>query len=134
MLAVVVEEEGISPGEQLLIIGCAIGRKGPAHQHHGAIADEAGDSFIRQRLAPKLRQGSVDTVAQVLRGVDQRAVEIENQQFQRSDGKRAKNMKHEFSVKGTESPFTIPWGECDDGAVAGARRAAIVTLSKGAFW
>jgi hypothetical protein len=83
---------------------------------------------------PNCAKVALTLLHKILRGVDQRAVEIENQQFQRSDGKRAKNMKHEFSVKGTESPFTIPWGECDDGAVAGARRAAIVTLSKGAFW
>ena len=44
----------------------------------------------------------IDAVAEVLRGVDQRAVEIEDQQLERFDRHWAKNANHDSSVIGRE--------------------------------
>jgi hypothetical protein len=45
-------------------------------------------------------QGRVHAVAQILRRIDQRAIQIENQQFQPFNGKRTKFVNHVFSVMG----------------------------------
>lgn len=45
-------------------------------------------------------QGGVDAIAQALCGVDERSIEIEDQQFQPFNGERAKFANHVFSVKG----------------------------------
>jgi hypothetical protein len=48
-------------------------------------------------------QRGADAITQILRGIDQRAVQIEDQQFQGFDGKRTKNAKHDSIVTGAET-------------------------------
>ena len=57
-------------------------------------------------------QGGVDAVAQILRGVDQCAVEIEDEKFERLEWERTKHADHEFSVTGCETDSEF---KCDDG-------------------
>ena len=74
-----------------------------AHEHWRAIADKAGDRGIGQRLKTRFLEGGIHAVAQVLRRVDQRAVEIEDEQLQLLHGNGAKNPDHVSSVLGVSS-------------------------------
>jgi len=73
-------------------------REGAADQHDGAVADVAGDHRIGQRLAFKLHQSGVDTVAEVSRRVDQRAIEVKDEQLQGLSGQRTKYANHVSSL------------------------------------
>ena len=69
------------------------------HERGRAITDEAGNGGVGQRAESKLGEGCVDAVAQVLRRIDERAVEIEDEQLQSLHRNRAKNADHRSSVK-----------------------------------
>jgi hypothetical protein len=49
----------------------------------------------------KLGERGVDAVAQILRGVDQSAIQIEYEELQPIDGDGTKDMDHVFSLTGT---------------------------------
>jgi hypothetical protein len=63
-----------------------------------------------------VKQGRIHTVAQILRRVDQRAIQIEDQQFQSLNGKGAKFVNHVFSVTGSAQFFQ----DANDSARTGA--------------
>ena len=65
-------------------------------------------------VAPAVGQCGVDAVAKVLRGVDQRAIQIEYQQFQPFNGQWTKNTNHVFSLTGGPASLarTVASGEC----------------------
>ena len=77
----------------------------PTHEHHCTVTDIGGDLRVRQRVAAKVVERGVHAVAQVLRGVDQRAVQVKDQQLQGFDGKRTKYADHASSVKGGDGLF-----------------------------
>jgi len=52
----------------------------PAEQRRGAVADELADPIEGDRRAAELGQGEVDGRRDVLKGIDERAIEIENEQ------------------------------------------------------
>jgi hypothetical protein len=53
----------------------------------------------------------VDAVAEVLRGVDQRAVEVEDQKLERFDRERPEHLNHVFSLTGTRAQ-KLGWSPC----------------------
>ncbi len=104
VLAVVLKEERVGPGEDIfvdLVESQAAGQgQRAAHQHGRAVADESGDRRIGQWAQVEFLERRIHAVAKILRRVDQRAVEIEDEQLQPLHGNRAKNMDHVFSLKG----------------------------------
>src|ERR1019366_8870809 len=100
---IVVKKIEISLGEDHFVdrnIGA--GREGSADKHHGAIADEAGHHLVRKAFPVKMDQRCVDAVAEVLRGVDQGAIQIEDQEFQGFDWEGANYTNHGSSLTGGE--------------------------------
>lgn len=88
MGTVEVEEECEGCGYVFFVVGVAFGvAKSAADEEGGSVADVAGnDSFRKFRLA-EVREGSVDGVAEIDAGVDESAVEIEDEKAGRQ-GKR----------------------------------------------
>ncbi len=83
VLAIVVEEELVRFDEQLVAgLLAVIGGKCFPHQHNHAIADVARDNLVGKARPPELLQGRIHTVAEILRRIDQRAIQIKHQQLQ----------------------------------------------------
>ena len=81
MDAVEVEEEGRGLGDVLVVVGVAFGvAEGAADEHGGAVADVAGNDGVGQRGLAEVCERSVDGVAEVDAGVDEGAVEIEDEE------------------------------------------------------
>ena len=84
--AVVGEEEVEGAAEEVVAVAGVEGveiagiAEGAADEHGGAVADVAGDEGIGQGRLADVDEGGVYGVAEVERGVDQRAVKIEDQQ------------------------------------------------------
>ena len=113
VLAIILQKERVGLGEKILIhiARSDVGGQGERtpHEHGCAIADEAGDCGVGQLDKIEFPQRCIHAVAQVLSGIDQRAVEIEDEQLELLDGNRAKDANHvAFSVKGQEGAlFTL---------------------------
>jgi hypothetical protein len=85
---------GVVGVEGVEVVGVA---EGAADEHGGAVADVAGDEGVGQGRLADVGEGGVDGVAEVEGGVDERAVEIEDEQTGR-------NTNHGASVS---APFTV---------------------------
>ena len=109
VLAVVLEKEGVGPGEEIfvdLVERDVTGQCERApHEHGGAVADEAGNRGVGQRAQVGFSERCIDAVAEILRRVDERAVEIEDQQLQSLNGNGAKDADHASSVTGGVRPW-----------------------------
>ena len=68
--------------------------QGAAHEHGGAVADEAGDDSVGQVRAAHVLERGVDAVAQVARRVDQRSIQIEDESLSDSTGMGRKYPEH----------------------------------------
>src|SRR5205807_9402295 len=69
-----------------------------AHQHGGAVADVAGNDFIRKFGLAKIAKHGIDGICQVDAGINQRAVKVKDQQFQPAGGDGTVAVNHSFSV------------------------------------
>ena len=83
VLAIVLQKERVGLGEQILVHLVRSDVPGQCqrtpHEHGGAVADEAGDHGVGQMDKIEFPQRCIHAVAQVLSGIDQRAVEIEDE-------------------------------------------------------
>jgi len=79
--AVVIEEEGKGFGYILLVVDVA-GRvaEGAADEHGGSVADIAGDDGFGELGLAEMEEHGVDGVAEVDAGVDEGAIEVEDQE------------------------------------------------------
>ena len=77
--AVEVEEEGKSLIEKGFFDGVWVAQ-GSADEHRGSVADVGGDDGVGERGAVEVGEGGVDGVAEVLAGVDEGSVEIEDEE------------------------------------------------------
>ena len=85
--AVVVEEEGESFGYKFFVVEIAGGvAEGAADEHGGAVAEVAGDDGWRELGLAEVAEHGVDGVAEIDAGVDEGAVEIEDEEAGRRDG------------------------------------------------
>ena len=101
VFAVIVEKKVVGRREAFFIdLGAVAGGERAAHEHRRAVADKACDGCVGQRPQENTVECRVDTVAKILRRVDQRAVEIEDEQLEAFDGEGAENLDHDSSVKG----------------------------------
>ncbi len=73
---VILDEE--FQAQQAILFGSGAAQ-GARNQGWSALPHVAENLLVRQRLAPKLRKSRVDRKGQVELGIDQRAVQIENQ-------------------------------------------------------
>ena len=110
VLAVILQEERVGFGEEILadLVERHVTGQGEraAHEHGRAVADEAGDRGIGQRAQAAFAERCVHAVAEVLRGVNERAVQIEDQQLQLLHGDGAKDANHvAISLKGRQERF-----------------------------
>ena len=81
MDAVVVEEIGEGLGYILFVVGVAFGvAEGAADEKRGAVADVAGDDGFGEFGFAVVGEGGVDGVAEIDAGVDEGAVEIEDEE------------------------------------------------------
>ena len=81
MDAVVVEEECEGFGYIFFVVDVAFGvAEGAADEHGGAVADVAGDDGFGELGLAEVGEGRVDGVAEVDAGVDEGAVEVEDEE------------------------------------------------------
>jgi hypothetical protein len=81
MDTVVVEKECKGFGYIFFIVDVALGiAEGPADEERGSVADVAGDDGLGELRLAEVGAGGVDGVAEVDAGVDERAVEIEDEE------------------------------------------------------
>jgi hypothetical protein len=79
--AVVVEEEYEGFGYIFFVVDVAFGvAEGPADEKGGAVADVAGDDGFGELRFAEVGEGGVDGVTEVGAGVDEGAVEIEDEE------------------------------------------------------
>ena len=77
--AVVIEEEGKRGGYIFGVVEVALRvAEGTAKEHGGAIADEGADEGEMQGWAMEVGEGGVDGVGEVLLGVDEGAIKVED--------------------------------------------------------
>jgi hypothetical protein len=101
VLAIVVEEVLVGFGEEFFGgLDSVVGGEGAADEHEGSVADVFGDELVGEMGAVEFFEGGIDRVAEVLRGVDESAVEIEDEEFETLHGHRTEDADHEFSVMG----------------------------------
>jgi carbonic anhydrase len=82
--AVVVEKEGEGFGYVFFIVGVAFGiAEGPADEERGSVTDIAGDDGFGELRLAEVGEGGVDGVAEIGAGVDEGAVEIEDEEARR---------------------------------------------------
>src|SRR5712691_6716036 len=67
-----------------------LGRKSAADQHQRTVSNETGDLFLRQKREIELLADVIDRCGQILFRIDQRAVEIKNE-----------NRPHELMITGS---------------------------------
>jgi hypothetical protein len=79
--AVVVEEEGESFGYIFFVVDVALGvAEGPADEKGSSVADVTGDDGFGEFGLAEVGEGGVDGVTEVGAGVDEGAVEIEDEE------------------------------------------------------
>jgi carbonic anhydrase len=77
--AVVVEKVGQNFGDVFFVVDVAFGiAEGAADEHGGSVADVAGDDGVGKRRLVEVCESGVDGVAEIDAGVDEGAVEIED--------------------------------------------------------
>ncbi len=76
MRAIVAQEIGEPPFD--FRVADALAQR-PAHQHRRAIADEAENHLVDMRFASQVRQRGIHRVRQIELGINQRAVQVEDQ-------------------------------------------------------
>jgi carbonic anhydrase len=80
--AVVVEEEGEGFGYVFFVVDVSLGvTEGAANEQGGAVADVAGDDGFGEFGFAEVGEGGVDGVAEIDAGVDQGAVEVEDEEL-----------------------------------------------------
>ena len=106
--AVVVEEEGQGFGDVLFVVDVAFGvAEGAADEHGGAVADVAGDDGVGELRLAEVGEHGVDGVAEVDAGVDEGAVEIEDEEAGRWGGSMGQSV---FEKK--DSGWAVPCFRC----------------------
>ena len=102
VLAVVVEEVLVGFAQKFFAgLDPIVGGEGAANEGERTIADVCGDEFIGEMRAVEVFECGVDLVAKVLRGVDQGAVEVEDEKFETVHGHRTEDADHEIKCNGT---------------------------------
>jgi hypothetical protein len=89
--AVVIEEEGDGVVEVGLLDAVGVA-EGATDEHGGSVADVAGDDGVGEGGAVKVGQGGVDGVAEVLAGVDEGSIEVE-------DEEAGMGKSHDFTIR-----------------------------------
>ena len=85
--AVVVEEEGEGFGYKFFVVEIAGGiAEGAADEHGGSVAEMAGDDGWRELGLAEVAEHGVDGVGEINAGVDEGAVEIEDEKAGRGYG------------------------------------------------
>jgi hypothetical protein len=98
------EEEVVCSGEFFVVD--FIGRdavfdcQGTAHEHGGSVAYEAGDDVVVEVGAAHVLERGVDGVAEVTGGIDERAIQVEDDEFDFFGGDGAED-EHAASVAGS---------------------------------
>jgi hypothetical protein len=73
--------------------------EGAADEHGSAVSDEAGDDGEVEGRAAHVLEGGVDAVGEVAGGVDEGAVEIEDDEADGLSGDGAEDAEHKSSLQ-----------------------------------
>ena len=95
MLAVVREEMLQRIFDQRLIFGIA--ERAP-HQHAGTVADVGGDDLLGERIAAELGEHGVDGISEILARIDQRAIQVEDDEADFVGWNGIEQMQHALSL------------------------------------
>lgn len=114
VFTVILKKESVGFGKELFVhlLGSQPSgqRKRSPHECGRAISDKTGNRRIGQWIQVELHQGRIYAVAEVLRGIDERAIEVEDEQFQVLHRDRSNDTDHVSSLTAAEHGQERPEG------------------------